>query len=82
MVTVGGVIFLIIIVSSVVACVLLILLHKFLNKKQQMCTTSRESNELQSSNEAEYEEVKLEDKDVAVRLSSNVAYDSLVNTQH
>ena len=82
MVIVGGVIFLIIIGSSVVACVLQILLHKFLNKKQQMCTTSRENNEIQSSNEATYEEVQLEDKDVAVRLSSNIAYDSVVNTQH
>ena len=81
-VIVGCCIFLVILGSSVVACVLQIILHKFLKKRQQMCTMSRESNEIQSPNEAMYEEVQLKNKEETVTLSSNVCYYSVVNVQH
>ena len=65
-----------IVLGTSVACVIL---HKFLNKRQKSYITSRESNEIQSPDEPVYEEVQLENMDETVRVSSNVAYGSVVN---
>ena len=78
---VGCCIFLVILGSSVVVCVLQILLHKLLKKRQEMCTT-RESNEIQSTNEAMYEEVQLKRKEETMALSSNACYYSVVDLHH